>query len=104
RSTVPATALKKGLVTSLITSPMVWATPIFRLRAPRWGSYCNSAIAWRTRWREAGLTGTVLLITAETVAIETPALRATSRMVAMGNPGQIPVAGLWAFWNYNLNV
>src|SRR5919201_232994 len=67
---------------SVVTMPRVCVRSEERLRAIALGTYSSSRIARRTRSRVAGATVSSPLITRETVWCETPARRATSRMVA----------------------
>src|SRR5262249_17313477 len=71
-------------VTSGTATPMTLDERVFKLRAIAFGRYPSWAIAWRTRSRVSGLTNRVRFVTAETVACDTPARRATSRLVAAG--------------------
>src|SRR5690606_3753879 len=64
------------------STPSVFVCRVIRLRAALLGEYRNRAAAARTRSRVAGFTGPLSLSTRETVAIETSASRATSRIVA----------------------
>src|ERR1700730_6964482 len=51
--------------------------------ARKFGRYSSSSTTFKTRSRISGFTGRLLLTTRETVAIETSALRATSRIVVI---------------------
>src|SRR5699024_10450682 len=71
--------------------------PARRPRATVFGAYFRSATAARTRWRVPGETRSGSLSTRETVVRETPARRATSRIVAAASPllimGQLSPGG-----------
>ncbi len=73
-------AWKVGLARSGTTIPMVSVLPRARLRPTGLGWYFSSAAAARTRAAISGSTVKLPFMTRETVACETPALRATSAM------------------------
>ena len=76
-----AIAVKYGLEMSDTTRPMVLERALFKLRATKFGTKLHALIASRTFSAFCGLTFGSLLITRDTVAVETPAYRATSLIV-----------------------
>ncbi len=64
------------------TTPIVLVLFVIRLRAAALGEYRRRATSASTRSRVSSFTTAVPLTTLETVATETPAARATSRIVA----------------------
>src|SRR5690606_32523479 len=72
---------KKGLAMEGTSPPITYDFLVDSARATLLGRYWSSSMAERTRWRKRSLTGLESLMTAETVATETPALAATSLIV-----------------------
>jgi hypothetical protein len=62
-------------------TPMAFVREVVRVRAAPFGQKSSRDAASRTRRRVSSLTRALSLITRETVAMETPDARATSRMV-----------------------
>ena len=62
----------------------MWVSRVMRLRAAPWGTYRSFSTTRRIRRRVASRVGPFPLMTRETVATETPASRATSRIVTAG--------------------
>src|SRR6218665_346309 len=81
RSTSAISCPKKYWVISDATRPIDRVRPFRSDWAPTFGTYWTVAMADSTRWRVTGLTFLVPFTTCETVAIETPAMRATSVIV-----------------------
>src|SRR6476660_5187195 len=76
------------------TSPMVRVRRVTSARAAGEGLYCSWAIACSTRSRVEARTFGMSLITRETVWWDTPARRATSKMLAARPRPDRPPAGV----------
>src|SRR5208283_4223516 len=72
---------KNGLVISETTSPRVWLRPDTSARACIFGRYPDSSITFHTRFATRGSTVGKRLIVRETVAVDTLARLAISRMI-----------------------
>src|SRR6187401_484708 len=77
-------SLNSSVVGSVMTRAIESLRRVTRLRAARLGTYPRRSMAFSTERRTSGLTCGDPLTTRETVALETPATRATSSRVATG--------------------
>ncbi len=64
-----------------VSTPIVRERLVTRARAARFGRYCTCSITSSTRWRVSARSEGESLSTRETVWCDTPARRATSRML-----------------------
>src|SRR3954453_19267660 len=92
-------SLKSRVVGSVITSAIESLRRVTRLRAARLGTYPRRSMAFSTERRTSGGPFGEPLTTRETVALETPATRATSSRVATGFA---VIASSWAMIDFGL--